>query len=243
VSHHLTAEKPCEDCGNPFEGTAAARYCPACRWKHRGRTAKKYIWTPERDQVLRERYDGKIRNRAAEIAGGFGWPTNQIKMRAGQLGLTHPAYRRDWTKAEAQFLWEHAGSRTTHWISKQLQRSEASVVLKLRRMKISRRYRNGYTLRDLELCFGCDHHSIDRWIRDGWLKGRRRGTRRRWAGGSGNGPADPWVFSDEAILEFIKSRPMAFRLDKVDQFWFMDLVLSNGLVRRALAQERALEAA
>jgi len=28
---------------------------------------------------------------------------------------------------------------------------------------------------------------------------------------------------------------MSFRLDKVDQFWFMDLILDGGLVKKALA--------
>jgi len=192
---------------------------------------------------VRERYNGKIKHRAREIAQDLGWPTWVIKKRAQQLGLCYPVDRKNWTEKETRFLWNHAGRRTLHWIAKQLGRSETSTVLKLKRMKISRRFREGYTLRSLELCFGCDHHAIDRWIRDGWLKGRRRGTRRNGNGGRGQGPADPWVFSDEAILRFIKEHSMAFRLDKVDQFWFMDLVLGGRLVERALTKERALRAA
>lgn len=223
-------------------GTAAARYCPECRGKHWGSTAK-YVWTPERDQVVRERYNGKIKGRAREIGQDLGFPAWCIKGRAGQLGLCYPLDRKDWSKREERFLWMHAGRRNLHWIAKQLGRSETSTVLKLKRMKISRRFREGYTLRDLELCFGCDHHGIDRWIREGKLKGRRRGTRRNGDGGQGQGPADPWVFSDEGLLRFIKEHPMAFRLDKVDQFWFMDLVLAGRLVDRALAKERSLRAA
>jgi hypothetical protein len=209
--------------------------------------ARKYFWTAERDQVLRDRYDGKIKGRAAELAQAIGgWPTYEIKKRAGRLGLTHPVDRRDWTRDEQRFLWEHAGSRHVHWLAKRLNRSEASVVLKLKRMHISRRWREGYTLRDLEACFGIDHHGIDRWIRDGWLHGRRRGTRRAGVGGRGGGPADCWVFSDAAILQFIQAHPMAFRLDKVDQFWFMDLLRRGAVVRRALQvadADEAMEAA
>jgi hypothetical protein len=244
MSDHPKSVKPCADCGKPFEGTAPARYCPECRWKHRGRYPVKYIWTPERDQVLLDRYDSRVKGRAAEIAAALGWPAWVVRKQASRLGLAHPwpADRRDWTPKEERFLLHHAGSRHVHWMAKQLGRSETSVILKLKRMKISRRWREGYTLRELELCFGCDHHGIERWIRQGWLTGRRRGTRRQGPGGRGNGPADPWVFSDAAILEFIQQHPMEFRLDKVDQFWFLDLVFDGGLVTRALATERRLEA-
>lgn len=223
--------RPCQDCGRSFLGTAPARYCKDCRWKHRGRRPKKYIWTPERDQLLRERYDSRLKGRAAEIATALGWPAWVVKNRAGRLGLAHPGPkdRRDWTPKEESFLRNHAGSRHVHWMAKRLGRSETSVVLKLKRMQISRRWREGSTLRDLELCFGCDHHAIDRWIRAGWLHGRRRGTRRNGNGGRGNGPADPWVFTDEHILAFVREHPTAFELRKVDQEWFLDLLLGGSM--------------
>jgi len=231
----------CRDCGKPFLAGPFARWGPCCRWKRQGRWRghlKKYQWTPERDQVLRERYDGRIAGRAAAIGASLGWPAWVIKKRATTLGLTHPAQRRDWTATEETFLLEHVGSRLTPWIAKQLRRTETSVVLKLKRMKISRRFRDGYTLSELELCFGVDHHSIDRWIREGKLVGRRRGTRRSAAGGrpleGGAGPADAWYFTDEDLLRFVREHPTAFRLDKVDQVWFMDLITSGGLIRRAL---------
>ncbi len=229
----------CQDCRRPFLAGPYARWGPCCRWKYRGRRPKKYVWTPERDQVVRERYDGRVRRRAAEIGTALGWPAWAVKRRAAALGLTHPpADRRDWTAQEEEFLREHAGSRLTHWIARQLDRGESSVVLKLKRMKISRRFREGYTLRELELCFGVDHHSIDRWLREGKLVGRRRGTRRSGAGGRGAAPADPWYFTDEDLVRFIRGHPMAFRLDKVDQLWFMDLITSGSLIRRALEELR-----
>jgi hypothetical protein len=112
--------------------------------------------------MLRARYDGKVRGRPAEIAAVFVWPVWVIKKRAAALGLSYPVDRKDWTAEETNFLLDHAGTRTSHWISKQLKRSETSVVLKFKRMKISRRVSDGYTLRELELCFGVDHRSIER---------------------------------------------------------------------------------
>lgn len=240
-TYYPKARKPCMDCGRKFIGGPPARWCRDCRWKHRGRRAKKYVWTPERDQVLQERYDGKVKGRAAEVARAIGWPRWSITRRAAALGLCYPVDRKDWTPTEERFLWNHAGRRLTRWIARQLGRSESSVVLKLKRMKISRRFREGYTLRDLELCFGCDHHPIDRWIAKGWLTGRRRGTRRSAAPGN-KGPHDPWVFTDASLLRFIQAHPLAFRLDKVDQVWFLDLLLDGAVIKRAIETEERLEA-
>ncbi len=230
----------CQDCGKPFLAGPYAHWGPCCRWKHRGKPQKKYVWTPERDQVLRDRYDSRVRHRAEEIGLVLGgWSTWAVKKRACALGLTRPpAERRQWTAQEVDFLLEHAGSRLTAWIARELHRGETSVVMKLKHMRISQRFREGYTLRELELCFGVDHHSIDRWIREGKLIGRRRGTRRAGPGGrilaGGQGPADAWFFTDEDLLRFARDHPTVFRLDKVDQTWFMDLITSGGLIRRAL---------
>lgn len=241
-------QRQCGDCGRPFLGGPYAKTGPCCRWKHRGRTRKKYDWTPERDQALRERYDGRVKGTAARLAAAIGWPAWVIKKRAAALGLCYAVERKDWTPEETAFLWEHAGTRHAHWIAKQLKRSETSVVLKFKRMKISRRVQDGYTLRELTLCFGTDHHVIERWVREGKLVSRplgrpaehddatvrRRGTR---------GPRDAWAVTDVDLLRFITEHPLAFRLDKCDQTWFMDLITSGGLLRKALADERALEMA
>lgn len=239
-------ERRCQDCERPFIGGPYARHGPCCRWKYRGRTPKKYVWTPERDQVLRERYDGRVKGRAAELARATGWPAWAIKRRAAALGLCYPVERKDWTPEETAFLWEHAGHRLTHWIAKKLGRSETSVVLKFKRLKISRRVREGYTLRELTLCFGTDHHVIERWVREGKLVSsiqgptpaeglegvRRRGTERA---------RDAWAVSDADICRFLEKYPLTFRLDKVDQTWFMDLLTAGGLMRRALAAAHVTE--
>jgi len=193
---------------------------------------KKYIWTPERDALLREHYDGKIKGRSFQVAAKLGWPKWVICKRAAVLGLCYPADRRDWTKKEESFVSWHAGYRTVEWMSKQLKRSLSSVVLKLKRMKISRRIRKGYTMRDLELCFGIDHHQIERWVREGKLHIRKRHTKR---------PMDTWWVEDAQLLAFIQDHPMAFRLDKCDQMWILDLLLNSRAVRTGAKEERHLD--
>lgn len=210
----------CERCGTPFHGGSAARRCPSCRYIGRkwAPNKLKYRWTPERDAVLRERYDGRVPKRASEIARDLGWPKWVITHRAAILGLARPKVA-NWSAQEVDFLLEHTGTRSVHWMAKRLNRTVTAVVVKLKQLHLSRRIdHGGYGLLDLAEAFGCDHHSVDSWIRKGWLSGTRVHA---------HGAHPEWVFTQDKIREFIRDHPMAFRLDKVDQLWFMDLVFEG----------------
>ena len=220
--------RKCRDCPRRFRARYA-RWCPGCRWRHRGKPAK-YVWTPERDRVLCEKYDGR-KGTPARIAASFGWPSWAVKRRAAVLGLTRPPVdRRPWTAEEQAFLEEHAGTRLAAFMANKLHRSVTSVVMKLKHLHVSRRIRDGYTLRDLELCFGVDHHLIHRWIREGKLAGSHRH--------GGSAPAferDAWRFTDEDVQSFIRDHPTAFELRRVDQVWFLDLAFGSPRERRSSA--------
>lgn len=231
MSARPKTEHPCADCSALFVGTVPAKWCPSCRWRHRGRKPKKYVFSDDVDERIRKTYDGRVRGRAAAIGKALGWPSWQVKKRAGLLGLTHPVNRKAWTTDDEAFLLDHCGSRHVHWIASKLGRSLASVVMKIKHLKISRRFREGYTLRELELCFGVDHRVIQGWAKDGKLEAGRRGTQQEH---------DAWFVTDEQILVFVRDHPMAFRLDKVDQHWFMDLITSGNLIRQAIVDEHAL---
>jgi hypothetical protein len=221
----------CHDCRAEFLGTTQAKYCPACRWTHRGRKTKKYIWTAEKDALLTARYDGKIRNRTLVIANQLGWPKWVITKRAAHLGLCYPWLpdRKDWTPEEEAFLEQHAGTRHVNYLRRTLKRSLTSVTLKLKRMGLRRRMADGYCLRDLCDCFGVDHHSIERWVRDGKLKVGR------WNPDAGQHAM--WCAQQRDVLKFVRAYPLAFRLDKVDQVWFLDLVLGGNLLGRTSRHE------
>jgi hypothetical protein len=99
-------------------------------------------------------------------------------------------------------------------------------------------------MRDLELCLGEDHHKISKWIANGWLQDRLQGTQRR----DGNGH-DIHRIREQDILDFIKHHPQEINLGKVDQMWFLDLVLLKGREvpevkspRRAAASEEDVAA-
>jgi hypothetical protein len=78
-------------------------------------------------------------------------------------------------------------------------------------------------MRDLELCLGEDHHKITGWIKNGWLQDRLQGTCRH----DGNG-CDIHRIRGKDILNFVRHHPQEINLGKVDQLWFLDLVLLRG---------------
>lgn len=85
-------------------------------------------------------------------------------------------------------------------------------------------------MRELMACFGESHTKIGEWIKKGWLRPHFQGTARN----IGNG-GDIYRVREKDILDFIRTYPLEVNLGKVDQIWFLDLVLLKG---RELAKVR-----
>jgi hypothetical protein len=200
-------------------------------------TKPKYTWRPEYDAYLKAQYFGglnrrfRVLNRMIRLTGLPRW---YIKRRAACLGLTMHMDRKPWSRAEVNALEDLAGRLSAATIAKRLRRPVSSVVNKMKRQHISRRMRDGYTIRDLELCLGEDHHKISGWIKNGWLHDRLQGTRRH----DGNG-RDIHRIRESDILDFIGSHPQEICLGKIDQTWFLDLVLLRGREVRQTKSRRA----
>lgn len=236
----------CVICGQPIEEgrqhrqpPQLAKYCLKCRDERRRRAKVKYVWRPEYDEHLKTHYYGGLNrrflvlNRMIRLTGLPRW---YIKRRAARLGLTMHIDRRPWTTGEIDLLERLVGSVSTATIAKRLRRPENSVVTKLKRIGTSRRVRNGYTMRELEMCLGEDHHKIQRWIAAGWLPDNLQGTRRH----DGNGK-DIHRIREKDILNFVRNHPQEINLGKVDQTWFLDLVLLKGReVREAKSARNAV---
>lgn len=222
----------CKDCNRPFEAkTTFARFCPSCRWTHRGRP-RTHLWTPERDAFLRDRYDPRVKGRVNEIAAALRVPKWVVSRRAGDLGLRKPrGETRAWTPADDRFLESHAGTRLVGWMAKQLDRTPTAVAVRLKRLRISRRIREGYTLRDLQLCLGVDHRPILGWVRSGKLEARHRYSGELEPSFN----RDAWHFTDEGVLRFLLGHPTAYELARVDQDWFLGLVRDPAVIRPVLA--------
>jgi len=203
-----------------------AKYCLKCRADRQRRAKLKYTWRPEYDAYLKAQYFGGL-NRRFQVLNRMirmtGLPRWYIKRQAARLGLTMHMDRRPWTRTDLNLLEKLIGRVSSAMIAKRLRRPETSVVNRLKRMGTSRRVRDGYTMRELELCLGEDHHKISAWIAKGWLQDRFQGTRRH----DGNGK-DIHRIREIDILDFIRNHPQEISLGKVDQTWFLDLVLLKG---------------
>lgn len=232
--------RKCHTCGTPFRGGAYAAFCAECRRKRYFggyRYARIYNWTPEQDEVIRRRWK---RGMVASIPAALGLPTTtmeSIKRRAAEIGCL-PIQRtaedsRPWTKEDLAFLEEHASGRTVFWIGKQLGRSGRAVRLKLFRLGISSRVTaaDGYTIHELAQAMGEQDKVVRHWCDLGYF-GR---IQYRYGEDAPAYQRDPRVISPLQVLTFLKAQPTAYRLDRVDQPWFLDLVFNAKAIRNGRA--------
>ena len=197
-----------------------------CRSGRRQRRNLKYLWLPQHDAFMRAHYYGGLHQRGRVITALMrqtGFPRWYIKRQACRLGLTMHPDCRPWTRQDFDTLDDLVGKVSAATIAKRLKRTESSVAMKIKALGRSRRVREGYTMRDLEECLGEDHHKIQKWISNGWLRDRLQGTQRHNRNGR-------YIhrFHEKDILAFIKKHPQEIILGKVDQMWFLDLVLLKG---------------
>jgi hypothetical protein len=222
----VVCSQPIEEGRRRGEPPREAKYCAKCRADRRRRAKLKYKWCAELDALLKAQYHGGL-NRRFHVLNRMvrmtGLPRWYIKRQAARLGLTMKMDRKPWTQAELNLLERLVGRICAATIAKRLHRPESSVVNKLKRLGNSRRVREGYTMRDLEQCLGEDHHKISTWIANGWLRDRLQGTNRH--GGNGN---EIHRIREKDVLRFLKNHPQEINLGKVDQVWFLDLVLLRG---------------
>lgn len=210
----MTDLRACRDCGAEIRAKHAV-YCGDCRWRHRGKPAR-YVWTEGKVAYLRANYSTHERRCGDRIGALWGWPGWVIRNKAHQLGLALPREAmgfRPWTAEEVALLDKWAGRRPPVYMARQLKRSLCSVVVKLKRLGMSRTL-DGYTGRAVALGFGVDDKTVTRWIDKGWLAARRYSA-----------DCKTWRISDDALVSFIRQHRTAYDLRKVDQVWFLDLAL------------------
>jgi len=214
------SERACAGCGDRFLAKHA-RWCPPCRpgaWKTRKRTR---IWTPEQDEYLRTHYDVRKKHAQTAIAAHFGYPLWAIRHRAKMLGLSRTK-EPIWAPEQTAFVRAHVGRRTSHWIWKHLpppRRTETAINLHIKRMDLSRRVTDGYTLAQLEAFFGISHRVIQRWAKARQLTVHTRGY--------ANPARDAWMVSPADLLAFVRAHRGLYDLRRVDQPAFLALVFGD----------------
>lgn len=181
-----------------------------------GGVPKKYVLDEPGRRLLLARYDGKT-STITELVNHFKVPRWVVLRWAGDLGLARQK-EPPWSKQDIRYLetWLHRKSIAK--IAAHLGRTQIAVRLKAKRLGI-RKSSEGYTMVALCLGLGCDHHKVQKWIANGWLKGARRETERtREQGG------DFWCFSDAAIRRLIVEHPTEIDPRRADWVWVVALL-------------------
>src|SRR5271167_4054067 len=197
------------------------------------RSRRKYVFTDQIDQLIREIYlsrrDARKRPSIPLLAKRVGMPHWALKKRARELGLARTK-ELPWSERELEILARYA------WMSDErirlklkaagYARTVTAIHLKLKRMRF-KHDGSFYSANGLAQALGIDSHAVTRWIRSGHLKAKFRSTARTE---QQNG--DIYLIHEKDVRRFILEHPTDIDLRKVDQLWFLDLI-TNGLVRAA----------
>lgn len=212
----------CPGCGQVFTARYA-RQCRACRYDNLPGRPRRWTRTPELEADLRARYDGHVRGRALEIARSWRWPRWAVLKWAQDIGITRPDERGrspEWTPEQLDVLERFAGRRSVDFLARATGRSRTAVIVKLKRLGISRRVESSLSANEVARLLGVDRKTVRGWIDRGWLRARRSTELRA-------GDDMRWEVSDEALRAFVRTHPMAFGLGRVDQVWFLEVVMGG----------------
>jgi hypothetical protein len=188
-------------------------------------SAKKYFYTPEEMQVIKDYYDGSTLNinKIMRLLGRK-YPRWYIRRKAAEIGLAKPKAA-FWSEREEEWLHENfprKGFRAIQAglfrINGGITRSPCAILLKAKRLHINKRS-NGLTLRMMEGLLGQDHKKIYTWIKRGLLKADRKDTARTEIQGG-----DMWHFEPKKVRKFIIANPEEIDLRRVEPVSFIHLV-------------------
>ncbi|KKM99301.1 hypothetical protein LCGC14_1149370 [marine sediment metagenome] len=142
---------------------------------------------------------------------------------AGQIaimGIAKSDDRRQWTPKEDQRLRNLMHIKNYRVVARMMERSINSVVVRSKRLHISRRIRNGwYTKREVCEILAHDHHWVQRRIDSGALKASwHYDTRPQQLGGSA------WHIDEKDLKEFICRYPEEIVGCNIDIIQVVDII-------------------
>ena len=130
---------------------------------------KNHVWTDDDRDIVRREYTGNRRS-LCEIAHKLGATEFGVKGQVNKMGLAKITNRRPWTPAEDGKLRKLMGEHPPLQVAKRMKRSVNSVVVRAKRLGISRRDRDGWYTK-MEVCdiLGMGHKWVQSRIDDGRL--------------------------------------------------------------------------
>lgn len=234
-------EYTCEVCGT--RGRAwrpdghPPRFCSAaCRNRGlAGTRLRKGKWpiTPQLHEQIRELYQNEVgmSKRAAvrEFAAQVGYPAWKIIRYAMHHGWAHKRKAQPvWTEKELQILRYYAylspPAIRRHLQEHGFSRTEASIAMKRKRLRLTVRNLPGRSARQVAELFGVEAHTVARWISLGWLRAQKRQVCQH---------GDYYYIEDEWVRDFVVRHVDEIDLRKItDLYWFVHVLAANGQERR-----------
>lgn len=183
-----------------------------------------FPWTAEEDNLLRQHYHGKHRNRRTleMLAGITGRRFVAVRYRVKKLNLV--TVKRTWSREELGYLAEYYGVLPAAEVAKHLKRSvNALKIASYRKLGLNQRS-NIYSASEVARLLGVDSHKVTRWAESGLVKATK--------GNLGCGYNRVWCFNEESIDALLKSQPWIipdFHRMEISQFrsiveaqWYKD---------------------
>jgi len=191
----------------------------------KGGSAHKHKWTDEERAIVRREYDGTDQ-KSKQIAGKLSYITGDkitffaVKGQAARMGIMQDKSP-DWTEREVEILSEMITMHAPITIAKRLKRSLNAVVVKSKRLKLSRRARDGwFTKKEVCEIMGVDHKKIQGYIDRGDLKASyHTEVKPKQNGGA------CWHIKQVDFIDFIKTNSNDFlgrNVDLVMIVWLLD---------------------
>lgn len=198
--------------------------------KRRGKRPK-WVLTPELEAALRRLYASPPQGRQPalrQLAARWGIPRWRLGRWARDLGLYQVVRKAPpWRPEELALLERNAHLGLDRIVLKLRRagytRTAVAVHLMLKRRRIEAA-REGYSATLVAQCFGVDAKTVTRWIDKGYLRARKRGTRRTAAQGG-----DEWLLFDTDLRRFVVEHIGEIHLGKVDKHWFVSLLTQGRL--------------
>lgn len=182
------------------------------------------------DDILRERWpmlDGKKRGAVNALADELKIPRWVISQRARKLGLTIPHKKEPpWTTAENELMKKvplHDPDRCARIFHDHgFQRSATAIMVRAKRLNISRRFNEGLSAIAAAKIVGFDPKTMGTYCVSGACKAtKREDNRSPQQGGS------RWVIKPEDLRRFALDNLERIDLRKVDKFEFVHLIANE----------------
>ena len=181
--------------------------------------------TDEMREIIRRDYRGTDKSRD-ELCERFGLTKWQMHYALQGMALSYRWNERYWTEKEDNYLKENVDRFSEAKLAKNLKRSKNSIKVRLTRLSLSRRNRNGwYTLKETCEILGQGHHKVDRWIKQGILPATYHHGHKPQKNGSGY-----WHIMREDLATFIRHYPQELVGRNIDVIQIVEILVGLGSI-------------